>query len=64
MSIVKRYKAIIFVLAFIAFLASNESAYAGNASRMLGFSPWDEGMAGATTASSEDTSCDGGACLR
>ena len=57
MGVVKKYKAIIFVLAFIIFLVSNESAYAGNASRMLGFSPRDQGMAGATTASSEDTSC-------
>ncbi|MDD5136374.1 MAG: outer membrane protein transport protein, partial [Candidatus Omnitrophica bacterium] len=33
------------------------SAYAGNGTRLLGFSARDSGMAGATTASSEDTSC-------
>ncbi len=57
MNQVKRYKAIIFVLTIIALLISNESAYAANASRMLGFSARDSAMAGATTASSEDTSC-------
>lgn len=57
MNTVKRYKAIIFVIVFIVFLSLNKSAYAGNASRMLGFSARDSGMAGATTASSEDISC-------
>lgn len=54
-----KYKAIIFVLimAFAACLVLTEHAYAGNATRMLGFSVRDSGMAGATTASSEDTSC-------
>ena len=58
MSIIKKYKAIIFILvfAFMVCLVSNE-AYAGNGIRMLGFSARDEAMAGATTASSEDTSC-------
>jgi len=57
MGIVKSYKTIIFVLGVIIFLNFTETAYAANASRMLGFSPRDQGMAGATTASSEDTSC-------
>lgn len=57
MNTVKIYKAIIFVSIFVAFLVFNESTYAANASRMLGFSARDQGMAGATTASSEDTSC-------
>lgn len=34
-----------------------DSAYAGNATRMLGFSSRDSGMGGATTASPADTSC-------
>ena len=54
---VKRYIPITFVAIFIALLVSGGSAYAANASRMLGFSARDQGMAGATTASSEDTSC-------
>jgi long-chain fatty acid transport protein len=33
------------------------NAYAGNGTRMLGFSARDSGMAGATTASPDDTSC-------
>ncbi len=57
MSIVKKYNPVIIILIFVAVLALNESAYAGNASRMIGFSARDEGMAGATTASAEDTSC-------
>ena len=57
MNMVKRLKAIIFILVVIAFFNVTETAYAANASRMLGFSARDSGMAGATTASSEDTSC-------
>ena len=57
MNMVKRFKAIIFILAVSVFFISNESVYAANASRMLGFSARDSAMAGATTASSEDTSC-------
>lgn len=45
------------VLVSISFIVLTEHAYAGNASRMIGFSARDEGMAGATTASAEDTSC-------
>ena len=54
-----KYKAVIFVLimAFAVCLVLTGHAYAGNATRMLGFSVRDSGMAGATTASSEDTSC-------
>ncbi|MCX5679157.1 MAG: outer membrane protein transport protein [Candidatus Omnitrophica bacterium] len=54
---VKKYSPVIFIAIFIVLLVSSESAYAANASRMLGFSARDQGMAGATTASSEDTSC-------
>ena len=57
MNIVKKYKAIIVVLMFAVFFNLNGPAYAANASRMLGFSARDEAMAGATTASPEDTSC-------
>ncbi len=45
------------VLAFTIGLLLNVPAYAGNGTRMLGFSARDSGMAGATTASAEDTSC-------
>jgi len=56
---VKRHKALILILvATIAvFIVSNDCAYAGNGTRMLGFSSRDAAMAGATTASAEDTSC-------
>ncbi|MFA5256398.1 MAG: outer membrane protein transport protein [Candidatus Omnitrophota bacterium] len=47
---------IIFMM-IMASLFSAQSAFAANASRMIGFSARDEGMAGATTASAEDTSC-------
>ena len=57
MNIVKKHSIGIFVLIFVMFLMSNESAYAGDACRMLGFGPRDDAMAGATTASPEDTSC-------
>lgn len=40
----------------VSFLLSG-TAYAGNGTRMLGFSTRDSAMAGATTASSEDTAC-------
>ena len=54
-----KHKAIILVLIAMALICfvSNEIAYAGNATRMLGFGARDSGMGGATTASSEDTSC-------
>ncbi|MFA6142359.1 MAG: outer membrane protein transport protein [Candidatus Omnitrophota bacterium] len=56
---IKWNKALIIVLAVtaVACFVSNNCAYAANASRMLGFSARDSAMAGATTASSEDTSC-------
>lgn len=44
------------IAAVIFFIAASE-AYAGNATRMIGFSSRDAAMAGATTASAEDTSC-------
>lgn len=47
---------IFFIVVALSFIF-NGNVYAGNASRMLGFSARDEAMAGATTASSEDTSC-------
>ncbi len=47
---------VFFIVVALSFIF-NGNAYAGNASRMIGFSARDEGMAGATTASSEDTSC-------
>ena len=47
---------IFFIVVAISFIF-NGNVYAANASRMVGFSARDEGMAGATTASSEDTSC-------
>ena len=46
---------LVLALAGIAFFGGY--AYAGNGTRMLGFSARDSGMAGATTASPEDTSC-------
>jgi len=52
-----RISPVIIVLICIMFLLPIESVYAANASRMIGFSARDEGMAGATTASPEDTSC-------
>lgn len=57
MSVLKGNKVIIFVSVFYMLCAVNGSAYAANASRMIGFSARDAAMAGATTASSEDTSC-------
>jgi len=55
----KRYYAIILVAIAVTAvcLTLNDYAYAANGTRMLGFSSRDSGMAGATTASSEDTSC-------
>jgi len=47
----------ILITIIAAFLMSEKCAYAGNALRLLGFSGRDLAMAGATTASSEDTSC-------
>lgn len=56
---IKKHEVIglIIVMVVMACLFSAQSVYAANASRMIGFSARDEGMAGATTASSEDTSC-------
>ncbi len=56
---IKRSGAIIIILiaAFAICLISAGRVYAGNGTRMLGFSARDSGMAGATTASPEDTSC-------
>lgn len=48
---------IIFFLVFAVSIAVSENSYAANATRFLGFSSRDSAMAGATTASSEDTSC-------
>jgi long-chain fatty acid transport protein len=55
----KKHKiaALILIVTAIAFLTLTNYAYAGNGSRMLGFSARDSGMGGATTASPEDTSC-------
>lgn len=54
----RKYQAIIIALivAGAICLISNEYAYAGNGTRMIGFSVRDSAMAGATTASAEDTS--------
>ena len=49
--------AAILILMFVYCVSSAGSAHAGSATRMLGFSTRDSAMAGATTASSEDTSC-------
>lgn len=56
---VRKYKAlfIILIVTGAACLVLNGPAYASNATRMIAFSSRDSGMAGATTASSEDTSC-------
>ena len=56
---VKKLSAIIFVLVVTAAMCVvlNDCVYAGNGTRMLGFSARDSAMGGATTASSEDTSC-------
>ena len=55
----KRFTAIIVILAFVFAVSfiSSQSAYATNGTRELGFSARDSAMAGATTASPEDTSC-------
>ncbi|MDO8525949.1 MAG: outer membrane protein transport protein [Candidatus Omnitrophota bacterium] len=55
----KKYNALIvsFVLVSALCFVLGEPAYAGNGTRFLGFSSRDSAMAGATTASSEDTSC-------
>lgn len=45
---------VLFSSLFFVFI---RDSYAGNGTRMLGFSSRDAAMAGATTASSEDTSC-------
>jgi len=53
-------KGIIYILLAVAIavcFSPVQSVYAANASRMIGFSARDEAMAGATTASTEDTSC-------
>jgi hypothetical protein len=51
-----RCKAIIFIL-IVMCAALSGNAYAGNGTRFIGFSARDSAMAGATTASPEDTSC-------
>lgn len=48
---------LILIILAAACLIPIKPAFAGNAVRMLGFSARDSGMGGATTASSEDTSC-------
>ena len=48
---------IVLIAAFALLFCYSEPAYAGNGTRMLGFSSRDSAMAGATTASPEDTSC-------
>lgn len=54
----ERNALILIILAVaVIFFMSTGSACAGNGTRMLGFSSRDSGMAGATTASAEDTSC-------
>lgn len=53
----KERNALILTVIAAAFFISAGNAYAGNATRMIGFSSRDAAMAGATTASSEDTSC-------
>ncbi len=53
----KERNALIIIVMVAAFFISSENVYAGNATRMIGFSSRDAAMAGATTASSEDTSC-------
>lgn len=55
--IASRKLAVIIMVALAVALVSTGNAYAGNATRMLGFSARDSAMGGATTASSEDTSC-------
>lgn len=51
-----RLSFVLFISFFLcAFIISD--AYCANATRMIGYSARDEGMAGATTASAEDTSC-------
>jgi long-chain fatty acid transport protein len=55
----KRLNALIicFIFLFVFCALVSESAFAGNATRFIGFSSRDAAMGGATTASSEDTSC-------
>ncbi|MFA6320753.1 MAG: outer membrane protein transport protein [Candidatus Omnitrophota bacterium] len=48
---------IVFIIIFVVCLFLGEQAYAVNGTRELGFSTRDSAMAGATTASPEDTSC-------
>ena len=52
----KKIVAVMLVISAVI-LVSAQDSYAGNGTRMLGFSTRDSAMAGATTASSEDTSC-------
>lgn len=55
----RKYNAALFIIIVIAAIClfSIEQAYAGNGTRFIGFSARDSGMGGASTASSEDTSC-------
>lgn len=59
MESIAKYRGIIFimVLAVAVCIAWDKEAYAGNGTRMIGFSARDSAMAGATTASADDTSC-------
>lgn len=56
---INRHKAYFIVLSmvFVVCIVLTVPAHAGNGTRMIGFSARDSGMAGATTASPEDTSC-------
>jgi long-chain fatty acid transport protein len=53
----RRNIAFVSVLALVVLSAAAVPALASNATRMIGFSSRDSAMAGATTASAEDTSC-------
>ena len=53
----KKVAFILLLLAVSVMFVSASDLYAGNGSRLIGFSTRDEGMGGATTASSEDMSC-------
>ena len=55
--VMRKANIFILIIVVVTLFVANEYTYAGNACRMLGFGPRDDAMAGATTASSEDTSC-------
>lgn len=52
----KMFLVIALLVTVVVCFAISDNAYAGNGTRMLGFSARDSAMAGATTASAEDTS--------